>query len=56
MEIIRDVHRGIEDSEHSKAMALHRGRNITYDGIDRTLFWRDVAADISEQSLNFGTM
>ena len=24
MEIIRDVHRGIGDSEHSKAMASHR--------------------------------
>ena len=31
MEIIRDVHRGIGDSEHSKVMASHRGKNITYD-------------------------
>ena len=26
MEIIRDVHRGKGDSEHSKAMASHRGK------------------------------
>ena len=33
MEIIKDVHRGIGDSEQSKAMASHRGKNTTYDKI-----------------------
>ena len=33
MEIVRDVHRGIGDSEHSKAMALHGGKNTTHDKI-----------------------
>ena len=38
MEIIRDVHRGIGDSEHSKAMASHRGKNTTYDKIAQRFF------------------
>ena len=28
MEIIREVHRGIGDCEHSKAMASHRGKTL----------------------------
>ena len=48
MEIIRDVHRGIGDSEHSKAMASHRGKNTTYDKIAQRFFWHNIAADISE--------
>ena len=38
MEIIRDVHEGIGDSEHSKAMASHRGKNSTYDKIAQIFF------------------
>ena len=48
MEIIRDVHRGIEDSEHSKAMASHRGKNTEYDKIAQRFFWHNIAADINE--------
>ena len=48
MEIIRDVHRGIGDSEHSKVMASHRGKNITYDKIAQRFFWHNIAADINE--------
>ena len=47
-EIIRDVHRGIGDPEHSKAMASHRGKNTTYDKIAQRFFWRYIAADINE--------
>ena len=48
MEIIRDVHRGIGDFEHSKAMASYRGKNTTYDKIAQRFFWHNIAADISE--------
>ena len=48
MEIIRDVHRGIGDSKHSKAMGSHRGKNTTYDKIAQRYFWHNIAADINE--------
>ena len=48
MEIIRDVHWGIGDSEHSKAMASHRGKNTTYDKIVQRSFWHNIVADINE--------
>ena len=48
MEIIRDMHRGIGDSEQSKAMASHRGKNTTYDNIAQGLFWHNTAAHINE--------
>ena len=48
MEIIRDVHRGIGDSEHSKAMASHRGKSSAYDKIPQRFFWSNIAADINE--------
>ena len=35
MEIIRDVHSGIGNSEHSKAMASHRGKNSTYEKLTK---------------------
>ena len=38
MEIIRDVHQSIGDSEHSKAMASFRGKNTTYDKIAQGFF------------------
>ena len=47
MEIIRDVHRGIGDSEHSKEHS-HRGKNTTYDKIAQKIFWHHTAADIKE--------
>ena len=48
MEIIRDVHRGIGDSEHSKAIASQRGKNSTYDKIAQRFFRHNIAADINE--------
>ena len=48
IEIIRDVHRRTGDSEYSKAMASHRGKNITYDKIAQRLFWHNIAANINE--------
>ena len=38
MEIIRDAHRGIGDSEHSKAMASHRGKKHYVDKIAQRFF------------------
>ena len=48
MGIIRDVHRGNGESEHSKAMASHIGKNTTYDKIPQRLFWHNIAANIYE--------
>ena len=48
MEIIRDVHQSIGDSEHSKAMVSHRGKNNEYDKIAQRLFWHNIGADINE--------
>ena len=48
MAIIRDMHQGIGDSEHCKAMALHRGKNTTYDKTVQRFFWHNIAAAINE--------
>ena len=48
MEIIRDVHSGIGNSEHSKAMASHRGKNSTYEKIAQRFFWYNISNDISD--------
>ena len=48
MEIIRDVHQGTGDSEHSTATASHRGKNTTYDMVAQRFFWHNIAADINE--------
>ena len=52
MEITRDVYQGIGDSEHSKAMASHRGENNTYDKIAQIFFWHNITADINEYVKN----
>ena len=38
MEIIRDVHQGIGDSEHSKAVASHRGKTLHMTRLYKELF------------------
>ena len=48
MEIIGDVHQGIGDSEHSKAMTSHRGKNTTYSKVAQRFFWHKMSADINE--------
>ena len=48
MEIIRDVHSGIGNSEHSKAMASHRDKNSTYEKIAQRFFWYNISNDISD--------
>ena len=53
MEIIRDVHQGIGDSEHSNAMTSQRGKNTMYDKIAQRLFWHNIAADINEYIKSF---
>ena len=52
MGIIRDVHWGIGDSKHSKAMALHRGKSTTYDKIAHRIFWHNIAADVNEYDIS----
>ena len=47
MEVIRDMHQAIGDSEHSKAIVSHRGKKTTYDKIVQRFFWHNIAADIS---------
>ena len=36
--MIRDVHSGIGNSEHSKPMASHRGKNSTNEKIGKDFF------------------
>ena len=48
MEIIRDMHRGIGDSEHSKAIASNTGKNTTYDKIAQRFFWHNITAGIND--------
>ena len=48
MEIITDVHSGIGNSEHSKAMASHRDKNSTYEKIAQRFFWYNISNDISD--------
>ena len=38
MEIIRDVHQGIEDSEHSKATASNRGKTLRMTRLHKDFF------------------
>ena len=42
MEIIRDVHSVIKNSEHSKAMASHRDKNSTYEKIAHKDFFGTI--------------
>ena len=48
MEIIRDVHSVIKNSEHSKAMASHRDKNSTYEKTAQRFFWYNISNDISD--------
>ena len=48
MEIIRDAHSDIGNSEHSKAMASHRGKNSTYEKSAQRFFWYNMSNDISD--------
>ena len=48
IEIIRDIHSGIENSEHSKAIASHRAKNSTYEKIAQRFFWYNISNDISD--------
>ena len=48
MKIIRDVHSGFGNSEHSKEMASHRGKNSTYEKIAQRCFWYNISNDISD--------
>ena len=48
MEIIKNAHSGIGNSEHSKAMASHRGKNSTYEKIVQRFFWYNISNDIRD--------
>ena len=48
MEIIGDVHSGIGNPEHSKAMASHRGKTLTYEKIAQRFFRYNISNDISD--------
>ena len=44
MEITRDAHSGIRNSERSKAMASHRGKNSMYEKIAQRYFWYNISS------------
>ena len=48
MEIIRYLHSGIGNSDHSKAMASHRGKNSTYEKIAQRFCWYNISNNISD--------
>ena len=43
-----NVHSGIGNSEYSKAMASHRGKNSSYERIAQRFFWYNISNDISD--------
>ena len=53
MEIIRDVHRGIGDSEHSKEWPHIEKKNIRYKKIPGRFFWHNIAAGINDYVKRF---
>ena len=48
MKIIRGVHSGIGNPEHSKAMTSQRGKTLTYEKIARRFFRYNISNDISD--------
>ena len=48
LEIVRDVHQGLGDSEHAKALSSHRGKNSTYEKISARFFWCNISADVAD--------
>ena len=46
MEIIKDIHEGLGDTAHSKAMASHKGRDSTYSKISERFFWYTIFTDV----------
>ena len=48
MEITRDVYSGIRNSEHSRAMASHRGQTSMYKKIAQRFYWYNISNDISD--------
>ena len=47
LEIVRDVHQGLGDSEHAKALSSHRGKNSTYEKISARFFWYNISAHVN---------
>ena len=48
VEIIHDVHCGVGESEHAKAMAGHLGKNSTYEKVAARFFWYSMATDVTQ--------
>ena len=48
LEIVRDVHQGLGDSEHAKALSFHRGKNSTYEKISARFFWYNISVDVAD--------
>ena len=56
MEIIEDVHSGIRNSEHSKAMASHRDKNSVYEKTAQRFFWYNISNKKYEQCQKQGDL
>ena len=48
LEIIKDVHEGIGESSHSKAMSSHHGRDSTYSKIGARFLWYRMYDDVAD--------
>ena len=42
LEIIKDVHEGVGQSTHPKALAFHKGRYSAYPKISERFFWYSI--------------
>ena len=44
--IVKDVHNGLGETPHAKAMASHRGINTTHDKVSSRFLWYSMRSDI----------
>ena len=48
VDIIHDIHEGLGDTSHSKAMSAHFGRTPTYEKLAARFFWYGIYNDVTD--------
>ena len=48
LDIIHDIHEGLGDTSHSKAMSAHFGRTPTYEKLAARFFWYGIYNDVTD--------
>ena len=46
--VIHDIHRGIGESDHSKVLATHLGKNSVFQKLSERFLWYSMANDVYE--------